>query len=124
MIIGIGTDIVDIARIEQLLQRQGARFVERVLCAEEILVYHRHVDGVAYLAKRFAAKEAASKAFGTGIGELSWQDFSILNDAHGAPVLRLTGRAAQLLRQRGGRQALLSLSDERQFAVAFVVLTA
>lgn len=124
MIIGIGTDIVDIARIGQTLQRQGTRFVERVLCADEILVYHQRADSLAYLAKRFAAKEAASKAFGTGIGELSWQDFSVLNDARGAPVLRLTGRAAQLLQERGGRQALLSLSDEREFAIAFVVLTA
>ena len=110
--------------MEQVVERQRARGVVRVRGGGEIRVCHGQGVGVGELAKRFAAKEAARKAFGTGSGELSWQDVSVLNDAHGAPVLRLTGRAAQLLRQRGGRQALLSLSDERQFAVAFVVLTA
>lgn len=124
MILGIGTDIVQIARIERAIDRLGTRFVQRILCDQEISVFEKRTDRVAYLAKRFAAKEAASKALGSGIGRVSWQDFSILNDDSGAPVLRLGGRAAELLRARGARQALLSLSDERDFAMAFVILIA
>jgi len=124
MILGIGTDIVEIARIARIIDRRGVRFAHRILSVEEIRIFERRADRVAYLAKRFAAKEAASKALGMGIGEVSWQDFSVINDERGAPVLRLTGRAAELLRARGGRQALLSVSDERDFAMAFVVLVA
>ncbi len=77
----------------------------------------------AYLAKRFAAKEALSKALGTGIGKVSWQDMETVNDLAGAPAILLTGDAKKYLRKLGANNVLLSLSDERDFAVAFVVLT-
>ncbi|MBQ0799151.1 MAG: holo-ACP synthase [Porticoccaceae bacterium] len=124
MIIGIGTDLVRIERIEQAMARSGDCLAKRILRPEELAIYQDSRQPAHYLAKRFAAKEAASKALGTGIGKVSWQDFLISNDEHGAPVLTLSGAAYTLLEAQGGNGALLSLSDERDHALAFVVLSA
>ncbi|MCB1668668.1 MAG: holo-ACP synthase [Pseudomonadales bacterium] len=123
MIVGIGTDIVQVARIISVLERQGRAFAERVLCGSELAIFDRKKQQAAYLAKRFAAKEAASKALGTGIGKVSWQDMEITNNGNGAPLLNLSGAAARRLSDLGGSQALISLSDEKDYVVAFVVLS-
>ena len=125
MIKGIGTDIVQVARIERSLERFNEDFASKVLSADEWVIYRQQGSRAKYLAKRFAAKEAAGKALGTGIGQgVSWQDFTIINDEHGAPALMLSGHAAQLATAKGINNIQISLSDEQDYAVAFVVLSA
>ena len=123
MIIGIGTDIVQITRIENALERQGDRFAERILCDAELDIFKEQNHSAHYLAKRFAAKEAASKALGTGIGAISWQDMSVSNDENGAPVLTFSGMAKKRMEELGATCVAISLSDEVDYAVAFVVLS-
>jgi len=123
MVIGIGTDIVQIERIKHAFERQGERFAQRILCASELRLFYEKEQSIPYLAKRFAAKEAASKALGTGIGAISWQDMNISNDSNGAPILTLTGSAKEKMSALGASQVSISLSDERDYAVAFVVLS-
>ena len=119
MILGIGTDMVTIARIEDVLARHGERFARRILAPAEYALFRRSTRPASYLAKRFAAKEAASKALGTGIGQISWHDLEIRNDERGAPLLVLHGRAASA---RVGARTWLSISDGGGMAVAFVVI--
>ena len=123
MVVGIGTDIVQVARIRSVLERQGRAFAERVLGVNELAIFDAKKQQAAYLAKRFAAKEATSKALGTGIGVVSWQDMEVSNNEVGAPQIQLTGNAAQQLEKLGASRALLSLADERDYVVAFVVLS-
>jgi len=123
MIVGIGTDLVHISRIEDALVRHGDRFANRILSAGERLVFTKAPRPAAYLAKRFAIKEAASKALGTGIGKVSWQDFDVYNLATGEPALRFSGQAQALFSNKGGSKILVSIADERDLALAFVVLT-
>lgn len=121
-IFGIGTDIVEVARIAaSLAKSQG--LVKRVLTANEQQDYHQSSQPAAFLAKRFAAKEACAKAFGTGIGEhLSFQDFEVTHDAKGRPLLHWLAPAQQLATQLDVGHAHLSISDERDYAIAYVVL--
>lgn len=123
MSIAIGTDIVELARIADILERQGERFVDRILSAHEKLQYQDQSDGIAFVAKRFAAKEAIAKALGTGIGHgVSFQDLEIRNDSRGAPRAELSNGAAEVMRALGGKKMLISLSDERHYALAFAML--
>ena len=123
MAIGIGTDIVEIARIEDATSRQGIKFVQRILCANELKQYQSKSNTNAFLAKRFAAKEAIAKALGTGIGNgVSFQDIEIYNNSKGAPQVKLTGGAEEILQSLGAKQVLLSLSDEKEYALAYAVL--
>ncbi|XAW90795.1 holo-ACP synthase [Vibrio sp. CDRSL-10 TSBA] len=123
MIVGLGTDIAEIARIEQVLARSGAAFAARILTPQELELFAARKQQGRFLAKRFAAKEAASKALGTGIaGGVSFQDFIISNDALGKPVLSLQGKAAELAAGAGVTALHLSISDERHYAVATVIL--
>ena len=122
MIVGIGTDLVLVSRIEAVLSRQGERFASRILTPPEMERYRSHGQPARYLAKRFAAKEAILKALGTGLAKgMSWQDMQIDNDEHGAPHVVLAGAELARLQQGGGGRMLLSLSDEREQALAFVV---
>jgi len=123
MVVGIGTDIVQISRIKEAFERQGERFAQRILCPNELALFNGKNQSIPYLAKRFAAKEAASKALGTGIGVVSWQDLEISNDQNGAPVLTFTGSAQEQMVSMGASQISISLSDEQDYAVAFVVLS-
>ena len=127
MIYGIGTDICDIRRIAQALDRRGERFAERVLGAEELEVFRARrqrveVRGVHYLATRFSAKEAFSKAIGLGMrSPMRWSDCQILNQASGKPALRLSGALAQWFDARA-LVAHVSVSDERDYASSFVIV--
>lgn len=123
MVVGIGTDIVQVSRIKEAFERQGERFAQRILCPNELRLFNEQQQSMPYLAKRFAAKEAASKALGTGIGEISWQDMEISNDQKGAPKLDFTGPAKEQMASMGATHIAISLSDERDYAVAFVVLS-
>ena len=121
--IAIGTDILQIERVQALVARQGERIVQRILTAAEQDEYHTSKQAVRLLAKRFAAKEAIAKSLGTGIGRgVSWQDIQIDHDAFGAPLVRLSGGALRVARERGGARVELSLSDEMDDVVAFAVL--
>jgi len=120
MIRGIGTDIVDIERIQTVLERQGERFVQRILTSAEQAEYQRRGAPVKFLANRFAGKEAVAKALGTGIADgVTFQQIEILPGERGAPEVQLSGRAAEIGK---ADQMLLSLTDERCSVVAFAVL--
>ena len=123
MVMGVGTDIVEIARIDDATSRQGLKFVQRILCANEFEQYQSKSNSSAFLAKRFAAKEAIAKALGTGIGNgVSFQDIEIHNNAKGAPQVKVTRGAAKVLTEMGASKVLLSLSDEKEYALAYAVL--
>ena len=129
MIHGIGTDIVHIARMRAACERQGERFARRVLAAEELPDYAAAADPPRMLAKRFAAKEACSKALGTGISwGVYWRDMGVVNLRSGQPTMALTGHAAEHLARLtpAGHEAKihLTLSDEHPYALAFVVIEA
>lgn len=123
MIYGIGTDIVRIARIADNLDRFGERFAARILSDEEMTAFALTAQKAQFLAKRFAAKEAAAKALGTGFRDgLCLRDIRVGNDELGKPVLGFSQRTRQNLEEKGVGNAHLSLSDEREYAIAYVVL--
>lgn len=123
MIFGIGTDIVRVERMIESLQRHGDKFAQRILSDEELKVYENTENGARYLAKRFAAKEATSKAMGTGFSDgLSLKHISIGNDSKGKPVLFYTGQAERFIKENNIIESHISLADEKEYAVAFVTL--
>lgn len=123
MIFGIGTDIVRISRMAENLDRYGERFAARILTEAEMAVFTGSAQQAQFLAKRFAAKEAAAKALGTGFRDgLSLRDISVSNDILGKPELMFSQRAQQNLEKQGVGSAHLSLSDEREYAIAYVIL--
>ncbi|EKO3582379.1 holo-ACP synthase [Vibrio metschnikovii] len=122
MIVGLGTDITEIERIEKVLTRSGSAFAARILTPEEQVKCAALKQPARFLAKRFAAKEAAAKALGTGIANgVTFHDFQITNDTQGKPYLILHGRAKQLAEAMQVTSIHLSLSDERHYAVATVI---
>ncbi|MDX9969319.1 MAG: holo-ACP synthase [Hydrogenophaga sp.] len=127
MIFGIGTDVCDIRRIEATLGRQGERFVQRVLGASELAIWQRRSArwpqrGVRYLATRFSAKEAFSKAVGMGMRmPMTWRDCEILNEPSGKPVIVLHGALREWCEARGLR-AHVTVTDETDYAASFVVI--
>jgi holo-[acyl-carrier protein] synthase len=123
MIYGIGTDLASIKRIEDALFRFGDRFLHRILSEAEVAEYAYSSQPARFLAKRFAAKEAFSKAFGTGIGaEVGWHDVAVSHDARGKPIFKLSDPLAARAQQLGIRDSHISLSDESEHALAFVIL--
>ncbi|HSM19568.1 MAG TPA: holo-ACP synthase [Hyphomicrobiales bacterium] len=129
MIIGMGNDIVDIRRVEQVLERYGARFTDRVFTDIERQRSERRHQKAASYAKRFAAKEACSKALGTGIRKgVFWRDMGVVNLPSGKPTLRLTGGARahleRLLPAGHVAEIHLTLTDDYPLAQAFVIIEA
>ena len=123
MIVGIGVDIAETARVEKLSAKYGERFARRILTTDELLEFNRRKHSSSYLATRFAAKEAVAKALGTGIGEqLGFHSVQIDNDAQGKPLLRFMGAAVDLIAGLNINNAMISLSDEKHYVVAMVVL--
>jgi len=127
VIVGIGTDIVDVRRIEAALARHGERFPARVLGAHELQVFRDRrarvaARGVRYLATRFSAKEAFSKAIGLGLRlPMTWRACEVVNAPGGRPQIRLNGALAEWFDARGW-VAHLSLTDESDYAASFVVV--
>nr|WP_311529436.1 holo-ACP synthase [uncultured Ralstonia sp.] len=125
-IYGIGTDIIQIERVEGVMQRTNGRFAEKVLGADELRVYHARKArserrGLAFLATRFAAKEAVSKAIGLGMRwPMTWRAVQTLNLPSGQPVVRYSGELADWIAQHG-LHIQISVTDERDYAVAFAV---
>ena len=125
MIYGVGTDIVNIERIQKVILKNREGFIKRVLTEHEQALFANKADSAAFCAKRFAAKEAFSKALGTGIGRaVSFQDLTIRNNDNGKPHFIPSEKLRLYLLEKGVKQAHLSISDESQYAVAFVVLEA
>jgi holo-[acyl-carrier protein] synthase len=131
MIIGLGSDIMDIRRIERVIGKHGQRFLERVFTPLEIAKAERRTEKIraATYAKRFAAKEAASKALGTGFRQgVFWRDLGVVNLSSGQPTLRMTGGAAERLKAitPPGHLAhvALTMTDEYPYAQAMVIISA
>ena len=127
MIFGIGTDLCDVRRIRAVLARRGDRFAERVLAPNELAVFHARraqfeERGVRYLATRFSAKEAFSKAIGLGLHmPMTWRGCEILNERSGKPVIRLNGALAEWFDARG-LSAHVTVTDETDYVASFVVV--
>ena len=123
MIYGIGTDIVSIERIQNILNNNRDGFINRVLTEHEKALFANKADSAAFCAKRFAAKEAFSKALGTGIGRIvSFQDLTVRSNEHGKPYFMPSEKLRLYLQEKGIKHGHLSISDESQNALAFVVL--
>jgi len=123
MLAGIGVDIVEIERIRRMIHRYGDRVAKRLLTEQEFSRYCCRHQSASFLATRFAAKEAASKALGTGIANgIGFHDIEVTNDDDGKPDLLFHGEAMSLLKRHNIRHWMLSLSDEKNYAVAMVVL--
>jgi holo-[acyl-carrier protein] synthase len=129
MILGIGSDLTDIRRIQNSLDRFGARFTERLFTEVEKTRSERKNDRAASYAKRFAAKEACAKALGTGMRRgVAWRDMGVVNMRSGQPTMALTGGAQARLEEMipAGHRAVihLSLTDDHPYAQAFVIIEA
>lgn len=123
-IVGIGTDLLSVDRIEAARERHGDRFARRILTLAEYDLWKERNCSTNFLAKQFAAKEALSKALGTGIAAgVGFQQLQILRDDRGCPCVTLLEAAGNHLALLGGRSALVSLSDDKGFILAFAVLS-
>ena len=121
-IIGLGTDVVEISRIARQLNK-SQRLAERVLTSTEMITFSTHAFPERFLAKRFAAKEAAVKALGTGIGSgVSFQHVEVVNLSSGQPTLVFSGKFAELCEKLDINRSFISISDEQHYAMATVIL--
>ena len=123
MIVGVGVDIAEIKRFENLYSRYGERIARRILTESEQVEFGRRNNPANYLATRFAAKEAAAKALGTGFGcGVGYKSIEIKNDNQGKPMLKFINTALELARQKKVENVFVSLSDEKHYVVAMVIL--
>jgi len=123
MIVGLGIDVAEVDRIERAIGRYGERFLRRVFTEAEILYCKSKVNSFERFAGRFAAKEAAMKAIGTGWKRgVTWRDFEVAREASGRPVIHLRGVAAQVAGRLGAKRALVSITHTEAMAMAQVIL--
>ncbi len=123
MIVGVGVDIAETERFEKLYSRYGERIARRILTDSEQVEFGRRNNPASYLATRFAAKEAAAKALGTGFGcGVGYKSIEIKNNNQGKPMLKFINSALELARQKQVENVLVSLSDEKHYVVAIVIL--
>jgi holo-[acyl-carrier protein] synthase len=123
MVLGLGSDLIEIARIEKSIQRFGARFLERVFTPAEIAYCQTKKNAAESFAARFAAKEAGAKALGTGISNgIAWPEIEVRREATGRPVLHWSGRALERVEAMGVRRTSLSLTHAQEIALAVVVV--
>ncbi len=124
-IIAHGIDLVDFPRIEEMIERHGERFVNRVFTAAEQKYANAHRNSVEKYAGRFAAKEAILKLVGTGWrGKIAWTDVEVVNDPSGQPVVRLSGEVKEIAEKLGIRQISISITHTANFAIASAVALA
>jgi len=124
-VISIGTDLVKISRIESSWLRWGDRFSRKILHPNELQVFSEQQNSVSFLAKRFSAKEAVAKCLGTGLGGgVHFPLIEVTREAYGRPGVLLHGRSKEIFDRAGATQILLSLSDEKDYALAFAVMSA
>jgi holo-[acyl-carrier protein] synthase len=120
---GIGTDIVKIDRIRRSLDRYGEKFARRILTTAEFIEYQNSRQPARFVAKRFAVKEAVAKALGFGFrGGLAPNSIGVSHDKYGKPLIVYEGKARDSIREAGISQSLVSISDEQDYAMAFVIL--
>ena len=125
MIFGVGTDIAAVARIGRLYERHGERALEKLLAPAEHADFEKSKDPERFLAKRFAAKEALSKALGTGFSaQINFKNFSVSNLPSGQPVATLSGAALETMQKNGAKRVFLSISHDKGCAVAMAILEA
>jgi holo-[acyl-carrier protein] synthase len=123
MILGIGIDIIEVARIRASLEKFGERFGQRILLPGEIAYCLSHKHPAPFVAARFAAKEAISKAFGTGIGsQLGWQDMEIARKESGEPYVILHGKGKELFEARRAKKLHVSISHTNEYAAVTAIL--
>lgn len=127
MIFNIGSDLVSIERIKNILDKNEQHFIKKVLTPTEqdIVLTKKNHSKVNYIAKRFAAKEAIAKAFGEGIGEISFQDITILNYNNGMPYYKLSNKLHEIAKKiisQSNYKIHLTLSDDKGYALAFAVI--
>ncbi len=120
-LIGVGTDIVEIERIKSAVERSGSRFLERIFTAGEREYCDSRKDRYSSYAARFAVKEAVLKAMGTGLAGCSWVDVEVVRNSSGRPEIQLHGAAAEIAGSRGVQAVLISISHDRDRAVAFAI---
>ena len=127
MIVGIGTDILQIGRLQAAYDRTNGRLAEKILSVDELLIFNQrlarnHKRGIAFLATRFAAKEAFSKAIGLGMRmPMTWRSLQTLNEPSGKPVTSYLGALADFMQERRW-EAQVTVSDEQDMAIAFVIV--
>lgn len=123
MIYGIGVDLVEIARIKEDYEHFGERFVKRLLTPAEIKDFEKSPKPEHFLARRFAAKEATFKAFGTGMRQnMTWQDVAVQHNSLGKPMIVYAEKAKEFIQHEKIAQSHISITDERHYAVAYVIL--
>ena len=123
MILGVGIDIIEVARVQASHKRFGERFLNRLLLPDEITYCLSHKNPAPFIAARFAAKEAISKAFGADIGaQLGWRDMEIGRKESGEPFVILHGKGKKLFKSRRAKRLLVSLSHTANYAAATAVL--
>lgn len=122
MIVGLGTDIVEIVRIGSMIERHGELFLQRVYSEQEITYCQRHKEAMQHYAGRWAAKEAVMKTLGTGFTKgVGWTDIQILNQQSGKPVVELSGGALRVSRLRGIDEVLITISHCKAYATATAI---
>ena len=123
MVVGLGSDMIEISRIARSMERFGDRFLRRVFTAEEIAYCELKKNAAESFAARFAAKEAGAKALGTGISHgVAWPEIEVRREASGRPTLHFSGRAGEIAERLGVRRSSVSLTHSRELALAFVVV--
>lgn len=123
MVVGLGSDLIEIARVAKSIDRFGTRFLRRVFTPEEIAYCQKKRNAAESFAARFAAKEAGAKALGTGISHgIAWPEIEVRREPSGKPTLHWTGRAHERALKLGVRTASLTLTHSRDIAMAVVVL--
>lgn len=123
MIVGTGVDIVEIDRIQKIVDRFGNAFAKRILCDNEFEDYEKQKKSARFIARRFAAKEAVAKALGTGFSEgITMHMICVTHDESGRPIIKLYDKAKERADSLGGENLLISISDERHYAMAFAVM--
>lgn len=118
MIKGIGVDVLELVRVERVYTLHSERFVARILTPKERLEFEKRKNKANYLAKQFAAKEAISKCFGTGLGRLSFQDIEVLRNEYGQPIARILSSADAVFQNA---RLFISLSDTQETVTAFAI---
>ena len=123
MIYGIGTDVVEVSRIKVALKKYGSKLAQKILTHDELLAYSKVKSKEYFLAKRFAAKEAFAKAFGTGLrGSVNFKSIEIIHDSLGKPKIKTIPKLTLLVKSHNIKHCHLSISDEKTIAAAFVIL--
>lgn len=123
MIVGLGIDIAEVGRVKAAIERHGERFLKRIYTDAEIRYCESKANKFERFAGRFAAKEAAMKAIGTGWkGGVAWREFEVAREPGGRPTMRFHGKAAEFAQRLGARRASLSISHTEQQAIAQVIL--